>query len=414
MVEQRIVITGIGALTPVGNTIDTTWQALLQGESGLGPVTLFDPSRIGCEVAAEVKGFDVEAMFGRREARKMDRVTGLSMAAAREAWANAGTPQVEPSRGGVIFGTAVGGMQMVIDQAAVLAERPDRLSPHFLPNFLVDTPTSYIATDLTLRGPNFAVVSACATGAHAIGVASDMLRRGDADVMLAGGAECGVLEVLLAGFTVMKALGKPRPGEPITTASRPFDATRDGFVIGEGAVALVLEREDDARRRGALPIAEMVGYGASNDAFHIAAPHPEGIGVIEMMRAALDRTGVAPEQIGYVNAHGTSTPLNDPAETAAIHAVFGEHAGRLAVSSTKSMTGHLLGAAGALETAVCALALRDGIIPPTINFREPDPACDLDYVTEGARRMEGLEFALSNSMGLGGHNGCTLLRRLDP
>ena len=336
MVEQRIVITGIGALTPVGNTIDATWQALLQGESGLGPVTLFDPSRIGCEVAAEVKGFDVEAMFGRREARKMDRVTGLSMAAAREAWANAGTPQVEPSRGGVIFGTAVGGMQMVIDQAAVLAERPDRLSPHFLPNFLVDTPTSYIATDLTLRGPNFAVVSACATGAHAIGVASDMLRRGDADVMLAGGAECGVLEVLLAGFTVMKALGKPRPGEPITTASRPFDATRDGFVIGEGAVALVLEREDDARRRGALPIAEMVGYGASNDAFHIAAPHPEGIGVIEMMRGALDRTGVAPEQIGYINAHGTSTPLNDPAETAAIHAVFGEHAGGLAVSRRRA------------------------------------------------------------------------------
>jgi 3-oxoacyl-[acyl-carrier-protein] synthase II len=200
----------------------------------------------------------------------------------------------------------------------------------------------------------------------------------------------------------------------VTTASRPFDLTRDGFVIGEGAVALVLEREDDARRRGAVPIAEMVGYGASNDAFHIAAPHPEGIGVIEMMRAALERTGVAPEQIGYVNAHGTSTPLNDPAETAAIHAVFGEHARGLAVSSTKSMTGHLLGAAGALETAVCALALRDGIIPPTINLREPDPACDLDYVTEGARRMEGLEFALSNSMGLGGHNGCTLLRRLDP
>jgi len=241
-----------------------------------------------------------------------------------------------------------------------------------------------------------------------------VLRRGEADLMLAGGAECGVLEVLLAGFTVMKALGKPRPGEPLETASRPFDRTRDGFVIGEGAVVLVLEREEDALRRGAEPIAELVGYGASNDAFHIAAPHPEGIGVIEMMRAALERTGVEPEQIGYINAHGTSTPLNDPAETAAIHAVFGEHARRLAVSSTKSMTGHLFGAAGALETAVCALALRDGIIPPTINLREPDPACDLDYVSEGARRVEGLEFALSNSMGLGGHNGCTLLRRLGP
>ena len=296
------------------------------GTSGLGPVTLFDPARIACEVAAEVKGFDAEERFGRREARKMDRVTALSLAAAREAWENAGAPAVDPSRGGVVFGTAVGGMQTVIEQAAILAERPDRLSPHFLPNFLVDTPTSYIATDLQLRGPNFAVVSACATGAHAIGVATEMLRRGEADVILAGGADCGVIEVLLAGFTVMKALGKPRPGEPVSTASRPFDVTRDGFVIGEGAVVLVLERLEDARRRGAEPIAEVVGYGASNDAFHIAAPHPEGIGVIEMMRAALDRAGLEPSQVSYVNAHGTSTPLNDPAETAAIHAVFGEHA----------------------------------------------------------------------------------------
>jgi 3-oxoacyl-[acyl-carrier-protein] synthase II len=344
----------------------------------------------------------------------MDRVTALSLAAAREAWENAGAPAVDPSRGGVVFGSAVGGMQTVIEQAAILADRPDRLSPHFLPNFLVDTPTSYIATDLGLRGPNFAVVSACATGAHAIGVAGEMLRRGEADVILAGGADCGVIEVLLAGFTVMKALGRPRPGEPVTTASRPFDVTRDGFVIGEGAVVVVLERLADAISRGAEPIAELVGYGASNDAYHIAAPHPEGIGVIEMMRAALDRAGLEPERISYVNAHGTSTPLNDPAETAAIHAVFGEHAARLPVSSTKSMTGHLLGAAGALETAVCALALRDGIVPPTINLREPDPACDLDYVAEGARRIDGLEYALSNSMGLGGHNGCTLLRRLGP
>ena len=414
MDPHQVVITGIGALTPVGTTITETWDALKAGTSGLGPVTLFDPTRIACEVAAEVKGFDAEERFGRREARKMDRVTALSLAAAREAWENAGAPAVDPSRGGVVFGTAVGGMQTVIEQAAILAERPDRLSPHFLPNFLVDTPTSYIATDLQLRGPNFAVVSACATGAHAIGVATEMLRRGEADVILAGGADCGVIEVLLAGFTVMKALGKPRPGEPVSTASRPFDVTRDGFVIGEGAVVLVLERLEDARRRGAEPIAEVVGYGASNDAFHIAAPHPEGIGVIEMMRAALDRAGLEPSQVSYVNAHGTSTPLNDPAETAAIHAVFGEHAARLPVSSTKSMTGHLLGAAGALETAVCALALRDGIIPPTINLREPDPLCDLDYVSEGARRIEGLDYALSNSMGLGGHNGCTLLKRLEP
>ena len=414
MDPHHVVITGIGALTPVGTTITETWDALKAGQSGLGPVTLFDPSRIGCEVAAEVKGFDAEERFGRREARKMDRVTALSLAAAREAWENAGSPKVDPSRAGVVFGTAVGGMQTVIEQAAILADRPDRLSPHFLPNFLVDTPTSYIATDLQLRGPNFAIVSACATGAHAIGVAGEMLRRGEADVILAGGADAGVIEVLLAGFTVMKALGKPRPGEPLSTASRPFDVTRDGFVIGEGAVVVVLERLADAVRRGAEPIAELVGYGASNDAYHIAAPHPEGIGVIEMMRAVLDRAGLAPEAISYVNAHGTSTPLNDPAETAAIHAVFGEHAARLPVSSTKSMTGHLLGAAGALETAVCALALRDGILPPTINLREPDPLCDLDYVSEGARRVDDLTYTLSNSMGLGGHNGCTLLRRLGP
>ncbi len=414
MDPHQIVITGIGALTPVGTTITETWDSLIAGTSGLGPVTLFDPSRIGCEVAAEVKGFDAEERFGRREARKMDRVSALSLAAAREAWENAGAPAVNPSRAGVVFGTAVGGMQTVIEQAAILAERPDRLSPHFLPNFLVDTPTSYIATGLGLRGPNFAVVSACATGAHAIGVAGEMLRRGEADVVLAGGADAGVIEVLLAGFTVMKALGKPRPGEPVTTASRPFDVTRDGFVIGEGAVVLVLERLADAINRGAEPIAELVGYGASNDAYHIAAPHPEGIGVIEMMRAVLGRAGLEPERVSYVNAHGTSTPLNDPAETAAIHAVFGEHAAKLPVSSTKSMTGHLLGAAGALETAVCALALRDGIIPPTINLREADPACDLDYVSEGARKIDDLEYALSNSMGLGGHNGCTLLRRLEP
>ena len=414
MDPHHVVITGIGALTPVGTTITETWDSLKAGTSGLGPVTLFDPSRIGCEVAAEVKGFDAEERFGRREARKMDRVTALSLAAAREAWENAGSPKVDPSRAGVVFGTAVGGMQTVIEQAAILADRPDRLSPHFLPNFLVDTPTSYIATDLQLRGPNFAIVSACATGAHAIGVAGEMLRRGEADVILAGGADAGVIEVLLAGFTVMKALGKPRPGEALSTASRPFDVTRDGFVIGEGAVVVVLERLADAVRRGAEPIAELVGYGASNDAYHIAAPHPEGIGVIEMMRAVLDRAGLAPEAISYVNAHGTSTPLNDPAETAAIHAVFGEHAARLPVSSTKSMTGHLLGAAGALETAVCALALRDGILPPTINLREPDPLCDLDYVSEGARRVDDLTYTLSNSMGLGGHNGCTLLRRLGP
>jgi 3-oxoacyl-[acyl-carrier-protein] synthase II len=407
----RIVITGIGALTPVGLTIEETWEALLAGRSGLGPVTLFDPSRVGCTVAGEVVGFDAEAVVGRRDARRMDRVSALSVAAARAAWTNAGSPTHDPARVGVVFGTAVGGLQTMTEQAQLLVDRPDRLSPHFIANMLVDTPTSYIATDLAVRGPNFAVVSACATGAHAIGVAAEMVRRGEADAILAGGADVGVTELLMGGFTVMRALGTSRPGEGVETASRPFDVTRNGFVIGEGAVVLVLEREQEARARGATIIAEVVGYGASNDAHHIAAPHPEGIGVIEMMRAAIDRAGIEPAAVGYVNAHGTSTPLNDPAETAAIRAVFGDHADRLPVSSTKSMTGHLLAAAGALETAVCALALRDGMVPPTINLREADPACDLDYVREGKRMLPGLEYALSNSMGLGGHNGCTLLRR---
>jgi 3-oxoacyl-[acyl-carrier-protein] synthase II len=411
-VEQvRVVITGIGAITPVGLNAADTWSALRAGQSGIGPLTLFDGSRIGCNVAAEATGFEVSDVVDRRDARRMDRCSVLALAAAREAWGDAGAPALDPARVGVVLGTAVGGLVTMTEQAQLLAERPDRLSPHFIQNMLVDTPTSYIATDLGIRGPNFAVVSACATGAHSIGLATEMVRRGEADAILAGGAEAGLSELLMGGFAVMRALGSARPGEGPESASRPFDATRNGFVLGEGAVVLVLEREADAIARGATIVAEVVGYGASNDAHHITAPHPEGIGVIEMMRSAIDRAGLAPTQIGYVNAHGTSTPLNDAAETAAIHAVFGDHATGLAVSSTKSMTGHLMGAAGALETAVCALALRDGVIPPTINLRDRDPACDLDYVAEGARTIAGLEYALSNSMGLGGHNGCTLLRR---
>ncbi len=411
MEHVRVVITGIGAITPVGLNTTDTWAALLAGQTGIGDLTLFDGSRIGCAVAAEATGFEVAAVVDRRDARRMDRCSVLAVAAAREAWANAGAPNLPPDRVGVVLGTAVGGLATMTEQALLLAERPDRLSPHFIQNMLVDTPTSYIATDLGIRGPNFAVVSACATGAHSIGVAAEMVRRGEADAILAGGAEAGLSELLMGGFAVMRALGSPRPGEGPASASRPFDATRNGFVLGEGAVLLVLEREVDALARGASIIAELVGYGASNDAHHITAPHPDGIGVMEMMRSAIERAGLKPDAIGYVNAHGTSTPLNDAAETAAIRAVFGEHAGSLAVSSTKSMTGHLMGAAGALETAVCALAVRDGIVPPTINLRDRDPACDLDYVTEGARAIAGLTYALSNSMGLGGHNGCTLVRR---
>jgi 3-oxoacyl-[acyl-carrier-protein] synthase II len=409
----RVVITGIGMVTPVGLDAASTWSALLAGQSGLAPITLFDASRISCGIAAEVKGFDGEAVVGKREARKMDRCGLMTVQAAREAWTASGAEVDDPTRVGVVIGSCVGGFAMLEAGARQLEARgPDRISPHLIGAMLVDTPTSYVATDLGVRGPNFAVVSACATGAHAIGEAAEMVRRGDADRILAGGVEACITELILGGFCNMRALGSPRDPDDPASASRPFDATRDGFIVGEGAAVVVLEREDDARARRAPIVAELVGYGASNDAFHIAHPHPEGIGVVEMMRGALARTGVQPEEIGYINPHGTSTPLNDSAETAAIRTVFGAHADRLAVSSTKSMTGHLFGGAGALETAVCALAVRDGIVPPTINLQERDPACDLDYVAEGARRIPDLRYAISNSMGLGGHNGCTLLARV--
>ncbi len=408
----RVVITGIGMVTPVGGDTASTWSALLAGQSGLGEVTLFDASRIDCRIAAEVKGFDGEAVVGRREARKMDRCGLLAVQAAREAWQASGAPLDDPTRVGVVIGSCVGGFAMLEAGARQLEARgPDRISPHLIGAMLVDTPTSYVATDLGVRGPNFSVVSACATGAHSVGEAAEMVRRGDADRILAGGVEACITELILGGFCNMRALGSPRDPDDPGSASRPFDATRDGFIVGEGAVVMVLEREDDARARNAPIVAEVVGYGASNDAYHIAHPHPDGVGVVEMMRQALDRTGVRAEEVGYLNAHGTSTPLNDSAETAAIHAVFGDHAPQMAVSSTKSMTGHLFGAAGALETAVCALALQEHVLPPTINLQQRDPACDLDYVSEGAREVPDLQYAISNSMGLGGHNGCTLLAR---
>jgi 3-oxoacyl-[acyl-carrier-protein] synthase II len=296
-------------------------------------------------------------------------------------------------------------------QYDVLRERgPDRVSPNFLPNVLVDSASGQLAIELGIRGPNYAVVSACATGSHAIGEAAELIRRGSADAVLAGGTEACIHPLILAGFTSMRGLAAAN-GDP-TRASRPFDATRDGFVMAEGAGVLVLEELEAARARGAPVYAEVLAYGASNDAYHMAAPDPESVGVVEMMRQALERGGVDPDEVDYINAHGTSTPLGDAAETKAIKAVFGDHASELAVSSTKSMTGHMFGAAGAVEAIVCALAIRDGALPPTINYRNPDPACDLDYVPNEARRAD-VRVALSNAMGLGGHNGCVLLGRVD-
>jgi 3-oxoacyl-[acyl-carrier-protein] synthase II len=360
-------------------------------------------------VAAEVKDFDPTEVASPKEVRKLERNVLLSMGAAREAMQDAGLNGFEPTRVGIVFGTAIGGVNGILEQEEIRRDRgPERVSPNFLPNVLVDSASGQLAISLGIKGPNYAVVSACATGSHAIGEAAELIKRGDVDAVLAGGAEAAMHPLILAGFTAMRGLAVENEDPP--RASRPFDATRAGFVMGEGACVLVLEELEAARARGATVYAEVLGYGASNDAHHMAQPEPEAVGVAEMMRAALRRAGVAPERVGYVNAHGTSTPLGDLAETRAIKDVFGAHAYELAVSSTKSMMGHTFGAAGAIEAMMCVLAVHEGVIPPTINYRNPDPDCDLDYVPNEAREAQ-IDVALSNAMGLGGHNGCVLVGR---
>jgi len=408
---RRIAVTGLGAVTPLGNDWRSTWDAAVSGRSGIDFISTFDTSAYPVRIAAEVKGFDPAAIVGPKEARRLDRNVVLSVAAATEAFADASLYGVyEPSRVGVLFGTAIGGVSGIVEQDHVLDERgPDRVSPYFIPSVLVDAASGQIALSLGLRGPNYAPVSACATGSTAVGEAAEVIRRGDADAVLAGGAEACLTPLILAGFCAMRGLAAEEEYPP--RASRPFDATREGFVMGEGACVLVLEELEAAQARGAQVYAEVLGYGASNDAYHLAAPDPDAVGVAEMMRAALIRAGVEPERVGYINAHGTSTPLGDLAETRAIKEVFGDHAYKLAVSSTKSVTGHCFGAAGAIEAMMCVLALRDGVLPPTMNYETPDPECDLDYVPNEARRVQ-VETALSNAMGLGGHNGCVLFGRV--
>jgi beta-ketoacyl-acyl-carrier-protein synthase II len=408
---RRVAITGLGAVTPIGLDAQTTWESAVAGRSGVGFIETFDASGFPVRIAAEVKGFDPETVAPPKEVRRMERNVLFAVAAAQQAWNEAAVEGVDASRVGVVVGSAIGGIPGIVEQHSILLDRgADRVSPFFLPSVLVDTASGQIAIQLGLRGPNYAPVSACATGATAIGEASEMIRRGDADVVLAGGTESCIHPLILAGFCAMRGL-VAEDVDP-TLASRPFDATRAGFVMGEGACVLALEDLDVAAARGATIYAEVLGYGASNDAHHLAQPDPESIGVSEMMRSALARAGIAPERVGYINAHGTSTPQGDLAETRAIKQVFGDHAYELAVSSTKSVTGHCFGAAGAVETMMCALAVHHGVLPPTINYRNPDPDCDLDYVPNDARPVE-LEIALSNAMGLGGHNGCVLLGRVD-
>ena len=408
---RRVAITGLGAVTPIGLDAPSTWEAAVAGRSGVGWIESFDASGYPVRIAAEVKGFDPSELVPPKEARRMDRNVLLAVAAAQEAWNDAGLDVVDRSRVGILVGSAIGGIGTIAEQLGVFHERgPDRLSPFFIPSVLVDTASGQIAIQLGLTGPNFAPVSACATGSTAIGEGAATIRRGQADVVLAGGTEAAIIPLILAGFCAMRGLVAEEV-DP-TLAMRPFDATRAGFVMGEGACILVLEEMDAARARGATVYAEVLGYGASNDAHHLAQPEPEATGVARMITAALETANIAPERVGYVNAHGTSTPQGDLAETRAIRQVFGDHAYRLAVSSTKSVTAHCFGAAGAVEAMMCALALRHGVLPPTINYLTPDPELDLDYVPNEARRVE-VDVALSNAMGLGGHNACVLLGRPD-
>jgi 3-oxoacyl-[acyl-carrier-protein] synthase II len=407
---RRVAITGFGAVTPIGLDAPSTWEAALAGRSGVDFIQAFDPSAYPVRIAAEVKGFDSSALVPPKEARRMDRNVLLAVAAAQEAWNDAAIAEFEPARVGILVGSAIGGISTIVEQQQTLAERGgDRVSPFFIPSTLVDTASGQIAIQLGLTGINYAPVSACATGSTAIGEGAAAIVRGQADVVLAGGTEAPIIELILAGFCAMRGL--VAEDEDPTLAMRPFDATRAGFVMGEGACILVLEEMEAARARGATIYAEVLGYGASNDAHHLAQPEPEATGVAAMISSALEAAGVAPERVGYVNAHGTSTPLGDLAETRALKQVFGKHAYDLAVSSTKSVTAHCFGAAGAVEAMMCARALYYQMLPPTINYRTPDPELDLDYVPNEARPAE-IEVALSNAMGLGGHNGCVLLGRV--
>jgi 3-oxoacyl-[acyl-carrier-protein] synthase II len=408
---RRVVVTGMGAVSPVGATARETWESAVAGRSGVDVIKAFDASGFPVRIAAEVKEFDTDGLAPAKELRRMERYVQLSLAAAREAVSGAALEEAyDPMRVGILFGSAIGGFPGMIEQADVYRERgADRVSPHFIPSVLVDTASGQLAISLGFRGPNYAPVSACATGSSAVGEGAELIRRGDADAVLAGGAESCIHPVILAGFCAMRGLAAEN--DHPQRASRPFDALRSGFVMGEGACVLVLEELEAARARGATVYAEILGYGASNDAHHIAQPEPEATGVAEMMSQALRRASVDPARVGYINAHGTSTPLGDAAETRAIKEVFGDHAYRLAVSSTKSVMGHCFGAAGAIEAMMCVLAVHEGVLPPTINYEHPDPECDLDYVPNEARRVE-IDVALSNAMGLGGHNACVLVGRV--
>jgi len=409
--RRRVVVTGQGVMCPLGTDVEEFWKRLIAGESGIGPVTRFDTTGFDTRFAGEVRDFHPERYMDRKDIRRADLFVQFAVAASAEAVKQAAIRDgaVDPDRFGVIVGSGIGGIATFEEQHRTLLEKgPGRVSPFFIPMMISDMASGQVSIVFGAKGPNYCTVSACSSGAHAIGEALRIIQGNEADVMITGGAEAPVTPVSFAGFCSMKAMST-RNDEP-TRASRPFDSQRDGFVMGEGAGILILEELEHAKRRGARILAEVVGYGATGDAHHMTAPAPEGEGAARAMRAAIHDSCHPAESFGYVNAHGTSTPLNDKFETQAIKSVFGEHARKIAVSSTKSMTGHLLGAAGGLETIICVLALERQILPPTINYENPDPDCDLDYVPNKARSVD-LRTALSNSLGFGGHNVTLALSR---
>ncbi len=410
---KRVVVTGLGCVSPLGNNVPDTWSSLLAGKSGAGPITRFDATKYKTRFAAEVKGFDPVALLGARDAHKFDRYAQLAIAAAQEALTHSGLTIDDSNRDrvGILIGTGIGGITTFMENVDVLRRRgPERVSPFLVPMMIADSAAGLLAIRTGARGPNMAITSACATGTNVVGEASEMIRRGAADVMFAGSSEAAIVELTIAGLNVMTALST-RNDSP-ETASRPFDKNRDGFLMGEGAGMVVLESLDNARKRGAKILCELKGYGTSDDAYHISAPDAHGAGAALSMKRALEEADLKIADVDYINAHGTSTVLNDKSETAAIKTVFGERAYKIPISSTKSMTGHLLGASGSVEAVICAKVLQENILPPTINYETPDPDCDLDYVPNTARPAKP-KHVMSNSFGFGGHNATLIMSRFE-
>lgn len=412
--NPRIVVTGLGALTPIGNSVVEFWQGLLEGRNGINRITRFDPSEFYSQIAGELKNFDPLDRLGRKEIKRLDRYARYALYAAVEAVEDSellNYPQLDKNRVAVLISSGIGGIETLeIEIKKMLAYGPNRVSPFLVPMMIPDIAAGHIAIKFGFKGPNFCIVSACASSAHAIGEAMKMIQRGDADVVVVGGAEAPITQIAVAGFSSMRALSS-RNDEP-DKASRPFDAERDGFVIAEGAGIVVLESLDHAIRRDAKIYAELVGYGATADAYHITAPEPNGEGAYMAMKLAIEDAGIKPEDIGYINAHGTSTPLNDKMETKAIKRLFGDYAYKIPISSSKSMIGHTLGAAGAVEFIATVMSVKEGIVHKTRNYEHPDPECDLDYVPDGPRKVD-LKYALTNSFGFGGHNASLIVAKYE-